>query len=236
MSAPTETAEGFFEAESPFGALAGFEPQDGGGDTTTKDRASALGADGDEFRHKDHNEQKSVSATYIPDGTVTTTLTIPAAGSVLNGWVVDRVALAYSQEFPVLTIDGHKRTKVVTGALANMRTYSPTIDLPYVELGVPDQIGPLKCEGARSVTYELACTHVPEVGGQDYLVGANNHDGVETLTAESVCALTIDSTFEDKDEWTDTSKGKNKSNSAATVNQMTLVRHVAHDVASGSGS
>ena len=232
MSAPTATAEGFFEAASPFGTLTGWEPQDGGGDTTSKDRASALGADGDEFRHVDHNEQKSVSATYVPDGTVTTNLTIPAAGSVLNGWVIDTVSVAYSQEFPVMTITGHKRTNVVSGAYSNMRTYSPSIDIPYVALGVPDQIGPLKCEGARSATYELACTHVPEVGGQDYLVGADNHDGVETLSAESVCALSIDSTFADKDEWTDTSKAKNKSNSGATANQITLVRHLPHDVSS----
>ncbi len=234
MSEPTETAEGFFEAASPFGELAGWEPQDGGGDTTTKDRASALGADGDEFRHADHNEQKTVSATYVPDGTVTDKLAVPKAGSVLNGWVVDSVSLAYSQEFPTLTVNGHKRTKVVSGAYANMRTYSPTIDLPYVALGVPDQIGPVKCEGARSATYELSCTHVPEVGGQDYLVGADNHDGVETLTVESVCAVTVDSSFVGKDEWTDTSRAKNKSNNGATVNQVTLVRHLAHDVASGS--
>lgn len=232
MAEPTETAEGFFEAASPFGELAGWEPQDGGGDTTTKDRASALGADGDEFRHADHNEQKSVSATYVPDGTATDKLAVPKAGSVLNGWVVDSVSLAYSQEFPVLTVNGHKRTKVVSGAYANMRTYSPTVDLPYVALGVPDQIGPVKCEGARSATYELSCTHVPEVGGQDYLVGADNHDGVETLTVESVCAVTVDSSFAGKDEWTDTSRAKNKSNSAATVNQVTLVRHLKHDAAS----
>ncbi len=232
MAEPTETAEGFFEAASPFGELAGWEPQDGGGDTTTKDRASALGADGDEFRHADHNEQKTVSATYVPDGTATDKLAVPKAGCVLDGWVVDSVSLAYSQEFPVLTVNGHRRTKVVSGAYANMRTYSPTIDLPYVALGVPDQIGPVKCEGARSATYELSCTHVPEVGGQDYLVGADNHDGVETLTVESVCAVTVDSAFADKDKWTDTSRAKNKSNSGATANQVTLVRHLAHDAAS----
>ena len=229
MSAPTATAEGFFEATSPFGAITGFEPQDGGGETTDKERASALGADGDEFRHVDHLENKSVSATYVPDGTVTTNFTIPAAGSVLNGYVIDSVSLAYSQEFPVLTLNGHKRTKVVTGAYANMRTYSPTIDLPYVALGVPEQLGPIKCEGARSATYELTCNHVEEIGGEDYLVGADNHDGTETLNVESVCALTIDSTFEDKDEWTATNSAKNKSNSAATANSMTLVRHLAHD-------
>ena len=121
MSEPTETAEGFFEATSPFGTIAGWEPQDGGGDTTTKDRASALGADGDEFRHVDHNEQKTVSATYIPDGTVTTKFTIPAAGSLLNGWVIDSVSLAYTQDFPVLTLNGHKRTKVVSGLLRMYR-------------------------------------------------------------------------------------------------------------------
>ena len=230
MSAPTATAEGFFEATSPFGTIAGFEPQDGGGETTDKERASALGADGDEFRHVDHLENKSVSATYVPDGTVTTNFTIPAAGSILNGYVIDSVSLAYSQEFPVLTLNGHKRTKVVTGAYANMRTYSPTIDLPYVALGVPEQLGPIKCEGARSATYELTCNHVEEIGGEDYLVGADNHDGTETLNVESVCALTIDSTFEDKDEWTATNSAKNKSNSAATANSMTLVRHLAHDV------
>lgn len=234
MSDPTATADGFFEAESPFGTLTGWECQDGGGDTTEKERASGTGADGDEFRHVDHNEQKTVSATYIPDGTVTTVLAIPAAGSVLNGWVIDTVSVAYTQEFPVLTVNGHKRVKVVSGAYASMRTYSPTIDIPYVALGVPDQIGPVKCEGARSATYELSCTHDPQVGGQDWLVGADNRDGVETLSVESVCPVTVDSTFADRAEWTNTSKGVGKSNSTATVNSVTYVRHVAHDTPSSS--
>ena len=64
MAEPTATAEGFFEAESPFGAIAGFEPQDGGGDTTTKDRASALGADGDEFALKHAKELLKQAKEY----------------------------------------------------------------------------------------------------------------------------------------------------------------------------
>ena len=234
--ATSASAEEFFGAGSPFGAITGWVAQDGGGVTKTKERASVLGADGDEIRHVDWNEQHSTSCVYIPADSVTSgNFTIPSVGSILNGYVIDSVQVAYSQDVPKMTVTGHKAILKTTGAYANMRTYSPTIDLPFVALGVPDALGHVACDGARSATYELAMNHVAETGGQGYLVGANNHDGTETLTIESVCAITPDNTNSDAANWTATNDAQTKSNSAATVNSLTLVKHIAHD-STGSGS
>ena len=233
MAVSTDSAEGFFEAASPFGALADWEPQEGGSPTKTRERASALGADGDEFRHADHDERDTVTANYVAKKT-TGNFDVPAAGSVLNGYVVESVTVNYSQDFPTLALSGHKHTRAASGAHENMRTYSPSIDLPAVALGVPSEIGHVSCDGARSISYELTCNHIDEIGGDDTLVGADNHDGTETLTIESVCAITVDGTDADAGNWTQTNSGKNKTNNAATVNSLTLVKHLAHDTPSGT--
>lgn len=230
MPVSASAAEGFFEAASPFGPLADWEPQEGGSPTKSKERASALGADGDEFRHVDHDERDAVTANYVARKT-SSTFAVPPAGSVLNGYVVESVTVNYSQDFPTLALSGHKHTRTATGAHSDMRTYSPSIDLPAVALGVPSEIGHVSCDGARSISYELTCNHIDEIGGDDTLVGAENHDGTETLTIESVCEITVDGTDPDAANWTQTSLGKNKTNNAATVNSLTLVRHLAHDTA-----
>lgn len=231
----TASAEEFFGAGSPFGAIPGWVAQDGGGVTKTKERASVLGADGDEARHVDRNEQHSTSCVYIPDDSVTGgSFVLTPVGGLLNGYVIDSVSLVYSQDVPKLTVTGHKAVLKTANAYASLRTYSPTIDLPFVALGVPDALGHVSCNGARSATYTLACTHVSETGGQGYLVGANNHDGTETLTIESVCAITLDADDDDAASWTATNDARTKSNSAATVNSLTLVKHIAHDTGSGS--
>ena len=69
--ATSASAEEFFGAGSPFGTIPGWVAQDGGGVSKTKERSSVLGADGDECRHKDWNEQHSTSCVYIPDDSVT---------------------------------------------------------------------------------------------------------------------------------------------------------------------
>ncbi len=234
--ATAASAEEFFGAGSPFGAITGWVAQDGGGVTKTRERASVLGADGDECRHVDWNEQHSTSCVYIPADSVTSgNLTIPSVGGLLNGYVVDSVSVAYSQDVPKMTVTGHKAVLKTADAYANLRTYSPTIGLPFVALGVPDALGHVACDGARSATYELACNHVAETGGQGCVVGADNHDGTETLTIESVCAITPDAADGDAANWTETNDAQTKSNSAATVNSRTFVKHIAHDD-TGSGA
>lgn len=231
--ATTASAEEFFGAGSPFGEIAGWVAQDGGGVTKEKERASVLGADGDEVRHVDWNEKHTTSCVYIPaDSVPGGSFSIPSVGGLLNGYVVDSVSLAYSQDVPKLTVNGHKAVLKTENAYADMRTYSPSVDLPFVALGVPDKIGHVSCDGARSATYELSATHVEETGGQGYLVGADNHDGTETLTFESVCAIEPDGGVPDAAGWTATSDAKTKSNSAATVNGLTLVKHLKHDAGS----
>lgn len=218
----------FFGATSPFGDLSsdGWEPQDGGGPTTTKTRASALGADGDEIRHADHEEQDEVSCTYVSTAT-TGNLTLPSVGGLMGGYMIENLTVNYGAEFPTMTLNGRKYKNIMTGAYGNLRTYSPSITLPAVAIGVPSAIGPVTCDGARSASYSLSVTAVNEIGGADKLVGANSHDGVETITVESVETITYTDTNGD---WTAESKGDGKTNNGATVNSLTLTKHIAHDV------
>lgn len=217
----------FFEAESPFGALSGWTPQQAGGKDKTKTRASVLGADGDESAHVDHDNRETVSATYASTGSGQT-LTIPAFGAVLNGYMVDSVNVTYAaQDVPQMTVAGHKHLDTATGASGHsgMRTYAGTVTLPNVALGVPDAIGPLSTTGARSASYSLSGTHIDEFGGQGKHVAADNHDGVETVTMESIEAITVTDSGND---WTVESDSDSKSNNAATANTVTATKHIAH--------
>lgn len=224
----------FFEAASPFGTLSCWEPQTGGGKEKTKTRASVLGADGDECAHVDHDKRESVSATYVSTGSGQT-LSVPSVGDVLNGYMVDNVSVNYAaQDVPTMTVSGHKHLDTADGASghSDMRTYSPTVSLPLVAIGVPDAIGPLSTTGARSASYSLSCTHIDEFGGQAKHVAADNHDGVEQVTMESVEAITV---TDSNGDWTVESESDSKTNNAATANTVTATKHIDHDTPS-SGS
>ena len=215
----------FFEAESPFGSLTGWEPQQGGGVEKTKTRNSILGKDGDEVKHKDHDQRHNVSCDYAFTGSGQT-LVVPAAGAVLNGYMVDNVNVNYAaQEVPKMTMTGHKHVDTATGASghSNMRTYTGTVQLPAVELGVPDTLGPLSTVGARSASYSLSCTHIDEYGGQAKHVAADNHDGVESVSMESVEDITV---TDSNGDWTIEDDSDGKSNDAATAHTVTATKHI----------
>ena len=83
-------SNGFFEANSPFGTLTDWEPQSGGNATVTEQRASALGADGDEIRGKGYDKREAVTGNYVSKAT-SGNLAIPDVGGMLNGYLLENV-------------------------------------------------------------------------------------------------------------------------------------------------
>lgn len=199
----------------------------------TKERASGLGATGDEIAHKDHSEQDGLTCTYkcyVETGN----LTLPKVGAISGGYHIDSINLAYSPtDWPTLTVTGHKHspTSHTTGSC---RTYTATPVFP-AQFCIPSNVTSLSMTdasiGMRSLTYDLSCTHVDEDKCGGWLAG-ENHDGVETLAAEFTGvpdSLTI------ADGWTQTEKGDSSGNTAVTTSSVSITQHIAADDNGGGG-
>lgn len=241
----------YFNATSPFGNFTGWAVTNGANPTTTKQRAQALGADGDELRHKGYDKRQTLSATYtstlIP-GSTATYLTLPSVGTVVNGAHIDSISVAYSQTgFPTLTVSGHKHLDGNAHVAGGCRTYAASVQLPAVEFGVPSVIPNVgtgagnafalddEAEiGMRSLTYTLGLQHVDDLDGQGEHLAGDNYDGVETLAIELTGTGTLGTDFEIGDDWFDDSIGETPSNTAATTTSLSLSHHVAHTVSAAA--
>lgn len=233
-------SNGFFEADSPFGELTGWEPQTGGNPTVTEQRASELGRDGDEIRGKGYGKREAVTGNYVSTED-TGNLTLPDVGGLLNNYLVENLQVSYqSQGFPKLTLSGHKHLD--GNADANTRTYSPSIDLPATDLGAPlvikhkgtnDKVFELTENAAfsvRSLQYQLQVNHVDEPKANGSHLAGNNYDGTETLTIEfSGSGVKGTDFIVDETTWHLDSNGKSKSNTGMTTQSITLTRHIQHN-------
>ena len=234
------TGNGFFESNSPFGELTGWEPQTGGNATVTEQRASALGRDGDEIRYKGYDRKQAVSCSYVSTED-SGSLTIPSVGGLLNGYLVESVQVAYSNTgFATMTVSGHKH--IDGNPDKDTRTYSPSLTLPATDLGAP-----LKVTGSdgstvvfslteraafsvRSLQYQLQTNHVDESKADGSHLAGDNYDGTETLTLEFSGSGTLGTDFTvDSTDWHVDSNGVSESNTGMTTQSVTLTRHVAHD-------
>lgn len=207
--------------------------------STTQDRASGLGATGDEAAYKDHNSKTQATLTYMCFGT-SGNLMLPTVGSVLEGYHVDSVALAYNPTgWPTLTVTVHQHT-TTSHVDAACNEYSTGIVFP-AQFGVPASIsdntsptpGVMFANGAasigmRSLSFNLTCTHLDETGSEGDWLAGENHDGVETLDAEFTghvdnADLTIAAT------WSKATDGYSEGNTAVNSRSISLVRHIARD-------
>lgn len=207
------------------------------GPSTQKDRASGLGADGDEVAKEEYNKRKSVSLTY-KCFSATGNLSLPSVGTISGGYHIDSVALAYSPtDWPTLTVTAHKHDDGATHAADSCRTYTTDLVFP-AQFGVPSSISDGTATvmfamsvagiGMRSLSFSLACTHVDEQGSAGNWLAGENHDGVETLDAEFTGVpasgdLTIHA------DWTMTSDGETSGNTAVDSRTVSLTRHIAKD-------
>jgi len=208
--------------------------------TNTKGRASGLDRKGDEAAFREHNPRSALNITYKCYAT-SGLLTLPSVGEIVNGYHIDSWTLVYSPtDFPVLTITTHKHT-ASTGSHADgsCRTYTATVKLP-AQYCIPIQLmfedGKTKAFdlknpgiGMRSLSFELTCTHVDETGGcGDWLAG-ENHDGVETLTAEFTGVPQIPADLAIDASWSNPSESVSEGNTQVNTRSLTLVKHIKHD-------
>ena len=216
-------ANGFFEANCPFGGFDGWVPQTGGNSSKTNSQATMLNASGDFHAQADYDEKETITATYKANSPGAE---IPAVGQVLNGYHIDSVEISWSQtDFVSMTVNGHKH---LTGkGDSKCRTYAPSLETDTVGgFGCPGKIGPFnigtQTVGIRSASYSLTCNHVDELDGEGKHFASDNYDGTETLNIE----LTGKGTFATADGWHLDTEGDSMSNTGATTSNATYSRHI----------
>mgnify|MGYP001240558203 CR=1 FL=1 len=211
--------------------------------STSQDRASGLKADGDEAAYKEHNKLQNVSLAYKCFA-VSGNLTIPSVGTVTGGYHIDSVALAYSPtDWPTLTVNAHKHDNGATHAADSCRTYTSALTFT-AGFGVPSSVKEGTTSifslsaagiGMRSLSFNLACTHVDELGSSGNWLAGENHDGVETIDAEftgvpnDTADLTIGA------GWSRMSDGQTEGNTAVNARTLSITRHIAADAEEPEG-
>ncbi len=211
---------------------------------TNTNRASALGADGDEIASQDWGPQTQITVPFVSTGT-SGNLTLPVVGSVQGGWHIDSFSLTYNQAgFPTLSVTAHKHGST---AHDTCRTYTPTLTCP-AQFGIPDlgtsagsSFGGFtvdKIVGMRSLTYSMQVNHVDENKGDGSHLAGDNYDATESVAFETtgIATITAPAAGTGQRPWTCESAGENTSNVAASTASATFTRHVAHDVAATQGS
>ena len=225
----------FFAPDSAIGNLEGWEIQSGSNPSISRQRAQALGANGDEIASAQYGAQIAYSMNYkakVFEGT----LTIPKAGAVVNGTHIDSVELAYSQtDYPSLSVSAHSHAKLdgTPKSHDTCRTYSPSLAFPARAIGIPSALtGAFTCPegvGIRALSYTLTCNHVDEMDGEGEQLAGDNYDGSETLTIEftgevSAAELNIGNGW-----MLPESEAITRGNTQAHTTSITLTRHIACD-------
>lgn len=217
----------FFNPADPFGIATGngvkWEVQNSA-PTTTKDRAQALKANGDELASQQYNARTSVSATYIARAA---DAPVPKFGAILGGYHVDSVAVSFTNTgYATMTLAGHKHG---VAAHPTCRTYTGSLTTIGVLFGCPSTI--VGCTipagaGVRSVQYALQGNHIDELGSAGDFLAAENHDGNETVTVE----LCDSGTITPATGWDCSSVGNSEGNTAAETSTGTFEKHLQADV------
>lgn len=216
--------------------------QDGGAKETTRERASELGADGDEVAHATHGARSTTSFIFIHDGDGDA-LVFPNPGTVSGGWHIDDFSVVWSRDAiaPKMTVNCHKHESGTNHSSGSCRTYTPslvaiapqTFGCPSAFSGGTGKNGFTLAQGAvvdlRDATYTVKCSHVDEANRTGGELAGNNYDGVETLEVN----LTGEATSDDwTSDWDRVSDGVTPSNTGATATKLSFEHHLAHDTAS----
>jgi hypothetical protein len=188
-------------------------------------RASGIGASGDEVAKALYDVRETLTETYklfSGEGT------LPALGTVVSGWHIDSVRVSLSAtDWPSMTITAHKHTDGV--GHADMKTYTASITAPAAAWGVPAApfgitVGTLNTVGVSSAEYNFSVTHVDELAAGKQ-IGAQNRDAVEKLSVTYVGTTTPTG----PDGWDEMETGTNASNEAASGGSASWEHHVAAD-------
>lgn len=221
-------ATAFFNVTSPFGTLTGWEAQNDN-PSTSRDRAQALGADGDETASKTYNAKTSVSATYVLKSK--TGCKIPKYGEILNGYHVDSVSIKFTNTgFVAMDLAGHKHG---TASHPACRTYTGSLTTIANEFGCPSSVPGMTIPtnaGVRSVTYTLTGNHVDEPNSTGDFLAAENYDGHETVD----CELCDTGTITAASGWDLVTDSHGRGNTSAETSSASVEKHIAHDSTSST--
>ena len=237
----------FFDCSDPF-SLSDWEVQNGPNPTLTKQRASALNKEGDEFRRKQYGGQYAGTLNYICKK-ASGFADVPVIGYIANGWHIDNWTVTYTQNnWPTLVINCHKHDTTQGGVLDSAcRTYAPSFKVP-VCFGVPTEIPKVGdnagnvfalAVGAvvttRGMTLSMSVNHVdePDEAGEHF--AGNNYDGSETVGVEFTGEVEASDFTVDSDWTDDTFAPSNGGNTVATTASLSLSHHVAHVVPAAQG-
>lgn len=220
----TTAAQAFFNPESAFGEFAGWEIQTVN-PTTQRQRAQALGKDGDEIASKTYDHRTTASATFVATAD---NAEIPKAGAIVGGYHIDTITVNFTNtDYVHMTVQGHKHG---TAAHATCRTYTGSLTTIGTKFGCPATLEGLAIPagaGVRSYTYTLTCNHVDELGRQGDFLAADNYDGSETAE----CELCETGDIAAAEGWDLVTDGHTRGNTQAETATATAERHIAHDEA-----
>ena len=215
-------AQAFFNPTTLAGLLSGWEIQTDQ-ITTSRQRAQALGADGDEIASQLFDQKATISIPFVA---TSASAAIPKAGQILGGFHIDTVTVNFTNTtFVTMTLAGHKHGSSNHPAC---RTYTGSLTTVGVLFGCPAAPVGLSIPsgaGVRSYTYTLSVNHVDELGSQGNFLAADNYDGTETAEVElcdtgDVAADT---------GWDLVTNGHNRGNTQAETSSGTAEHHIAHD-------
>lgn len=200
----------------------------------TKARAAGLGANGDEAAYQAHNGMESLTAVYKCFAT-TGNLKLPDVGVIASTYHIDSVQLAYDAAgWPTLTVVMHKHSDSSTHAESSCNEYAAGITFP-AQFGIPADLGAdfsldSTAVAMRSLSYNLTCTHVDELGGAGNWHAGENRDGVETLEVEFT-GVPDDADLTIAETWHTSTDETGTENTAVNSRKLSLTRHLAREAA-----
>lgn len=227
----------FFAPECPAAILTmlgeTWEFQNQNAEQRSRDYVNELGQRGDEILNALINGKTSTGWQFVSTAT-SGKLKLPKIGLVVGGYHIDSAEVNWDRGTikPKLTIVGHAHDGV-EGGHNTCRTYSPTIEVDITSFGMPADLGAIKLTEAaevdfRSARYSLSCSHVDETGRAGNQLMGDNHDGVESFTAEFTGdAASTD--YQIATGWSKPSSSKTPSNTGVTTSSIELIHHISAD-------
>lgn len=226
---------GFFNPSEQLGLDASWELQSEAPSSTSQ-RASGLGSDGDEAASKLYDPKTAITCKF-KCFSASGDLTVPPAGTVTaGGFHIDSWTVTYSPtDWPSISVTAHKHTGTTgTHGVGDCRTYTPSVDLP-AGWGISRTVaGWALAEGdtaigIASAEYSISVTHQDELGEAGEWLAGENRDGAETFKLGLTGA---GATVTAPAGWDKLEDGTAKSNQAADTQSLSWEHHVAFDVVS----
>ena len=186
--------------------------------STSKQRAVALTAKGNEHKHEYFGTRNTESAEFTLGGAYSGNMTLPSLGSGITDFTV-----TYDEkEFPKLSVN--------KDSAAGGGTFALPFNLPARTIGIPAAIADLyeSVTGCKQVTIAVSCQHVEETNGSGAYDNTNYsgmRDATVTVTFTGIKGKPTVVIDDDNYVWAEDSNAENDSNSAIGGGSVVYVAH-----------